>query len=101
MISLLSGSSSSALMKVGLGSSSVPKLISCNGSSTSGKESSSAAGAKSNISSCKLSSCSSMLSCVNSAILIAGFCAMSFLSSQYINNLFVMDRIVAAQSFSC
>ncbi|KAL6294165.1 hypothetical protein ACE6H2_002307 [Prunus campanulata] len=101
MISLLSGSFNSALMKVGLGSSSVPKFISCKGSSTSGKEPSSAAGAKSSISSYKLSSCSSVLSWVNSAILMAGFCMKSFLSSQYINNLFVMDRIVAARSFSC
>ncbi|KAI5320924.1 hypothetical protein L3X38_040632 [Prunus dulcis] len=45
MISLRSGSFNSALMKLGLGSSSVPKFISYNGSSTSGKESSSAAGA--------------------------------------------------------
>ncbi|CAL8996876.1 unnamed protein product [Prunus brigantina] len=52
----MSGSFNSALMKVGLESSSVPKFISCKGSSTSGRESSSAAGAKSNTSSCKLSS---------------------------------------------
>ncbi|CAL9000753.1 unnamed protein product [Prunus brigantina] len=95
MISLLSGSFNSELMKVGLGSSSVPKFISCNGSSTYGKESSSAVGAKSSTSSGKLSSCFSMLSWVNSTILMAGFCIKSFLSSQYINNLFVMDRIVA------
>ncbi|CAL2254921.1 unnamed protein product [Prunus armeniaca] len=63
MISLLSGSFNNALMKVGLGFSYVPKFISWNGSSTSGKELSSAAGAKSSTSSCKLSSsCSSVLS---------------------------------------
>ncbi|CAL8154948.1 unnamed protein product [Prunus armeniaca] len=82
MISLLSGSSNNALMKVGLGSSLVPKFISCSGSSTSGRESSSAAGAKSSTSSCKLSSCSSVLSWVNSAILMARSYIKSFLSSQ-------------------
>ncbi|CAL2239194.1 unnamed protein product [Prunus armeniaca] len=66
MISVLSGSSNNALMKVGLGSSFVPKFISYSGSSTSGKESYSAAGAKSSTSSYKLSSYSSVLSWVNS-----------------------------------
>ncbi|KAI5316191.1 hypothetical protein L3X38_045367 [Prunus dulcis] len=63
MSSDLSGYFKSVLMKVGLGSSSVPKFISCRGSSTSGGESSNAAGAKSNTSSCKTSSsCSSVRS---------------------------------------
>ncbi|KAI5317438.1 hypothetical protein L3X38_037145 [Prunus dulcis] len=97
----MSGSFNSTLMKVGLGSSSVPEFFSCKGSSTSSKESSSAAGAKSSTSSSKLSSYSSVLSWVNSAILMAGFCIKSLLSSQYINNLFIMDQIVAARSFSC
>ncbi|CAL9021325.1 unnamed protein product [Prunus brigantina] len=102
MSSPLIGSFNSALIKVGLGSSYVPKFISCKGSSTSGRESSNAAGAKSNTSSCNSSSSwSSVLSWVNSAMLMAGSCMKSFLSSQYINNLFVMDRIVVARSFSC
>lgn len=100
MISLFSGSSSNALIKIGLGSSSVSKFISCKVSFTFGKESSNVVGANSNSLSCKLYSYFAELSHMNSAMLTIGFCIESFLSAQYSNNLFVIDQIVAAQSLS-